>query len=47
MNKHFSFKWYDMWVGVFYDTKKHHLYVCPLPCCVLEFWRGDKHAEGT
>lgn len=28
----FSFAWYDMWVGAYYDKKKHALYICLLPC---------------
>lgn len=23
--------WYDFWVGIYYDTKKRHLYIMPLP----------------
>jgi hypothetical protein len=25
-------KWYDLWVGVFWDRKARKLYVLPLPC---------------
>lgn len=25
------FRWYDLWVGVFIDTKKRAVYICPLP----------------
>jgi hypothetical protein len=25
------FAWYDLWVGVFVDTKKRAVYVFPLP----------------
>lgn len=32
----FSFCWYDLWVGVYLDTKKGILYICPLPCCVIK-----------
>lgn len=28
--------WYDLWVGAFYDQKKHTLYICPLPCIVIK-----------
>jgi len=31
-----AFAWYDMWVGAFWDQQKEVLYVCPLPCCVLQ-----------
>lgn len=27
----FIFAWYDMWVGFFYDKKKHWLYFFPVP----------------
>jgi len=25
------FKWFDFWVGAFYDTKRRWLYIQPLP----------------
>lgn len=25
------FRWYDIWIGIFIDTKKRTVYVCPLP----------------
>ena len=27
------FAWYDFWVGLYYDTKKRTLYICPIPMC--------------
>jgi hypothetical protein len=32
-------KWYDMWVGAFWDRSAHWLYILPIPCCglVLKF----------
>lgn len=27
----FFFRWYDLWVGVFIDTAKRAVYICPLP----------------
>lgn len=29
----FIFKWYDLWIGIFIDTKKGYLYILPIPCC--------------
>ena len=29
--------WFDFWVGVFYDRKKHWLYLQPFPCVGLRF----------
>lgn len=26
------FKWYDFWVGWFWDGKKRRLYILPFPC---------------
>lgn len=31
----FALKWYDFWIGFYWDKKKQVLYFCPLPCCVL------------
>lgn len=40
--------WYDLWVGAFWDQKKRILYVCPLPCCVIQIQfqiRENEHAS--
>lgn len=37
------FKWYDLWVGVFVDTKKKILYICPLPTWVIEIGAAKRH----
>lgn len=26
------FKWFDMWVGIFVDTKQRRVYILPMPC---------------
>jgi len=30
------FRWYDLWIGAYYDKKAKRLYVCPLP--MIGFW---------
>jgi len=36
----FIFAWYDIWVGIFIDRKKHCFYVFPLPMLGLKVeWR--------
>lgn len=32
--------WYDMWVGAYWDRKNRVLYVCPIPCLIIEVRRG-------
>jgi len=31
------FAWYDMWVGIFWDSRKRKLYILPIPCVGLVF----------
>ncbi len=33
------FRWYDLWVGAYYDPKGKALYVCPVPTLGLKIWR--------
>jgi len=35
----FIAKWYDLWVGMYWDSKIKHLYILPFPCLgiVLDF----------
>ena len=35
-----AFKWYDLWVGFYWDRKARTLYFCPLPCIVF-WWVAD------
>jgi hypothetical protein len=36
------FRWYDLWVGIYIDTKGKAVYVCPLPMVGVKVaWRGD------
>ena len=34
-----KFAWYDLWLGAFWDRHQHVLYICPLPCIVIETWK--------
>lgn len=31
-----KFLWYDLWIGAFFDRTKKQLYLCPLPCIVIQ-----------
>src|SRR5688572_15947410 len=33
-----SFKWFDLWVGVFIDQPGHSVYICLLPMVVMKLW---------
>lgn len=35
-----SWKWYDGWIGYFWDRHNRVLYVCPLPWVVLRIGTG-------
>jgi len=26
------FRWYDLWIGAYVDTKNRVVYICPFPC---------------
>lgn len=31
-----SFKWYDFWIGFYYDVAGKILYFCPIPCICVQ-----------
>lgn len=33
----FEFKWYDLWIGGYWDKKNRVFYICLLPTLVLSF----------
>jgi hypothetical protein len=35
----FLFKWYDLWIGFYYDKNNKKLYFLPIPCfgIVIQF----------
>lgn len=35
----FTFLWYDIWVGAYWDRINKTLYLCPLPMCVFRIGR--------
>ena len=39
MKAEIIFAWYDFWIGLFWDRKKHWLYIFPIPMVgiVLKF----------
>ncbi len=32
------FRWYDLWVGAYWDRAHRVLYVCPLPMVGIKVW---------
>jgi len=32
------FRWYDLWVGVFVDTKNEAVYIIPFPMFGIKIW---------
>lgn len=46
-NFNISFKWFDLWIGVFVDMPGKAVYICPLPMLVLKIWTTDHLACPT
>ena len=36
------YRWYDMYFGVYIDTKKRIVYIFPLPCFGIMAWREQR-----
>jgi hypothetical protein len=36
------FRWYDIWIGAYYDRANRTLYVCPLPMVGLRIARESE-----
>jgi hypothetical protein len=32
------FRWYDFWIGAFYDRRDKILYICPVPMFGVAIW---------
>jgi hypothetical protein len=44
------FRWYDLWIGAYWDREAKVLYVCPVPMFGLKIkmpWRRCAHVGGT
>ena len=48
----FLFKWYDLWIGAYWDRKKKDLYILPLPmvgvvikCCRHDWELGRYYTQ--
>lgn len=37
ITRQFFFRWYDLWVGVYIDTKNRAIYICPIPMFGVKF----------
>ena len=36
------FRWYDLWIGAYIDTKGRAVYLCPVPCFGIKVsWRKE------
>jgi hypothetical protein len=41
-----EFKWFDIWIGVFIDTKQRKVYICPVPMIVISFEMSETGEKG-
>lgn len=44
-----SFRWYDLWVGAYFDQEYQRLFICLLPTWVLRIdlrWFARRHQKG-
>jgi len=39
------FRWYDLWVGAYWDRNARVLYVCPLPMVGVRIRFGGPNAD--
>lgn len=44
MSVSISFKWYDIWIGIYIDRANKAIYICPIPCIVIKV-RKDTDIE--
>ncbi len=42
MKVSFFFRWYDLWIGAFYDQNRRALYICPLPTIGVKIAWGNE-----
>ena len=36
------FRWYDLWIGLYIDTKNDSIYIIPFPMIGIKIWRKFK-----
>lgn len=39
------FAWYDLWIGIFWDKNKKHLYIFPIPIVGIKIFFGNKFIQ--
>lgn len=43
----FGFKWFDLWIGAYWDATRRVLYLCPLPCLCFRLEMAEMEDEKT